>query len=132
MWYPAVCVLVAAAFAAVVWADCGSLKAVQRCRSEIAGETAWVFGIVLMIGWAVLGVLWLLTAPLAARRTRGIAEGFGRTRPRSDATPDPARDEDGAGSEDRPAATRADGTGVADPGRPARAARRGSPGAGGG
>lgn len=132
LWYPAVCVLIAAAFAAVVWADCGSLKAVQRCRSEIAAETAWVFCIVLLIGWAVLGVLWLLTAPLAARRTRGIAEGFGRTHPRSDATPGPAPDEGGAGSDDRPAATRADGADVANPVRAARAARHGSPGAGGG
>ena len=61
LWYPAVCVLIAAAFAVMVWTDCGSLKAVDRCRSEIAGETAWVFGIVLVIGWAELGVLWLLT-----------------------------------------------------------------------
>jgi hypothetical protein len=128
LWYPAVCILIAAAFAVVVWADCGSLKAVQRCRSEIAGETAWVFGIVLVIGWAVLGVLWLLTAPLAARRTRGIAEGFGG-HPRSDATSDPARNEDGGGSAHRPAAP-AEGR-AAEPARPARAARHGSPGAGG-
>jgi hypothetical protein len=129
LWYPAVCVLIAAAFAVVVWADCGSLKDVQRCRSEITGETAWVFGIVLVIGSAVLGVLWLATAPWPARRTRGIAEGFGRPRTGSDATPGRTREEDGAESAIRRGP--ADGANAPDPIRPARAARHGSPKAGG-
>jgi hypothetical protein len=131
LWYPAVCTLIAAAFAFVVWADCGSLKAVQRCRSEIAGETAWVFGIVLVIGSAVLGVLWLATAPFAARRTRGIADGFGRARAGSDVMPGRPREEDGAGSAYRPAPKSTDGANAADPVRPARAARHGSPKTGG-
>jgi hypothetical protein len=127
LWYPAVCVLLAAAFAVVVWTDCGSLKGVGTCRSEIAGETIWVFGIVLAIGWVVFGVLWLVTYPIAARRTRGIAEGFGPAGSRSNRTPGPEREERGAGSPDRPSAALADERGVADPVRPARAARHDSP-----
>lgn len=128
LWYPAVCLLIAAAFAVLVWTDCGSLKAVQRCRSEIAGQTAWVFGIVLVIGLVVLGVLWLVTYPIAARRTRGIAEGFDH--PRLETTSEAqGGEEHGTESRDRPAPARADERG-ADPVRPARAARHGSPGAG--
>ena len=127
LWYPAVCVVIAAAFAVVVWTDCGSLKFVGRCRSEIAGETAWVFGIVLVIGSAVLGVLWLATYPIAARRTRGIAEGFGPAGPRSNPTPGPAGEERGAESPDRPSPAQAAERGAADPVRPARAARHDSP-----
>ena len=127
LWYPAVCVLLAAVFAVVVWTDCGSLKAVGRCRSEIAGETTWVFGIVLAIGWAVLGVLWLVTYPIAAMRTRGIAEGFGPAGPRSNPPPSPAGEERGAGSADRPSPARAPERDAADPVRPARAARHDSP-----
>jgi hypothetical protein len=129
LWYPAVCVLIAAAFAVMVWTDCGSLKAVGRCRSEIAGETAWVFGIVLVIGWAVLGVLWLLTYPIAALRTRGIAEGFGPAGPRSNPMQGPAGEERGAESSRRPSPAQAGERGAADPVRPARAARHDSPGA---
>jgi hypothetical protein len=127
LWYPAVCVLLAAAFAVVVWTDCGSLKAVDRCRSEIAGETAWVFGIVLVVGWAVLGVFWLVTYPIAAMRTRGIAEGFGPAGPGSDPTPGPAGEARGDESSRRP--PQAEERGAADPVRPARAARHDSPGA---
>jgi hypothetical protein len=130
LWYPAVCLLIAAAFAVMVWADCGSLKAVQRCRSEIAGETAWVFGIVLVIGSAVLGVLWLVSYPIAARRTRGIAEGFEQPQPRLDPTFGAAGEEQETGSRARPAPARAEEGGAADSVRPARAARHGSPGAG--
>jgi hypothetical protein len=129
LWYPAVCVAIAAAFAVMVWTDCGSLKAVERCRSEIAGETAWVLGIVLVIGWAVLGVLWLATYPIAALRTRGIAEGFGPAGPRSNPPPDPAEEERGAESTPRPSPAQAEERAVADPVRPARAARHDSPGA---
>jgi hypothetical protein len=128
LWYPAVCLLIAAAFALLVWIDCGSLKAVERCRSEIAGETAWVFGIVLVIGSVVLGVLWLVTYPIAARRARGIAEGFDQPRP--DTTTATAGEEHPTDARDRPSPARAEETGAADPVRPARAARHGSPGAG--
>jgi hypothetical protein len=129
LWYPLVCVAIAAAFAVIVWTDCGSLKAVGRCRSEIAGETAWVLGIVLVIGWAVLGVLWLVTYPIAAMRTRGIAEGFGPAGPRSNPTPGPAGEQRGAQSGRRPSPGQAEEPGAADPVRPARAARHDSPGA---
>ena len=128
LWYPAVCVAIAAVFAVVVWTHCGSLKAVGRCRSEIAGETAWVLGIVLVIGWAVLGVLWLVTYPIAAMRTRGIAEGFGPAGPGSDPTPGPAGEQRGAESI-RPSPPQSEERSAADPIRPARAARHDSPGA---
>jgi hypothetical protein len=129
LWYPAVCVAIAAVFAVVVWTDCGSLKAVGRCRSEVAGETAWVLGIVLAIGWAVLGVTWLVTYPIAAMRTRGIAEGFGPAAPRSDPTPGPAAERRDVESSRRPSPPKAEQRGAADPIRPARAARHDSPGA---
>jgi hypothetical protein len=129
LWYPAVCVVIVAGFAVIVWTDCGSLKAVGRCRSEIAGETAWVFGIVLVIGSVVLGLLWLATYPIAARRTRGIAEGFGPDRPRLNPTPDGAGEERGTGSPDHPSPAQAERRGAAEPVRPVRAARHDSPGA---
>jgi hypothetical protein len=128
LWYPAVCVLIAAAFAVMVWTDCGSLKAVDRCRSEIAGETAWVFGIVLVIGWAVLGVLWLVTYPIAAMRTRGVAEGFGPAGPHSNPAPGPVGEERGAESSRRPSPAQTGERGAGDPVRPARAARHDPPG----
>ena len=130
LWYPAVCLLIAAVFVVVVWTDCESLKAVQRCRSEIAGQTAWVFAIVLVIGSTVLGVLWLVTYPIAARRTRGIAEGFEQPLPRREPTNGASGEEQGTESRGPPAPAPAEEGGVADPIRPVRAARHGSPGAG--
>jgi hypothetical protein len=82
---------------------------------------------VLAIGWVVLGVLWLATYPIAARRTRGIADGFGPAAPRSNPTPGPAGEEPGAESPDRPSPAQAEERGAADPVRPARAARHDSP-----
>jgi hypothetical protein len=76
LWYPLVSVLVAAGFALWAWLDCGSVNAPARCRSEVLAQTLWVFAIVLAIGLVLLALLWLVTAPLAARRGRGVAEGF--------------------------------------------------------
>ena len=129
LWYPAVCLAIATAFAVMVWTDCGSVKAVGRCRSEIAGETAWVLGIVLVIGWAVLGVLWLVTYPIAAMRTRGLAEGFEPAGPRPNPAPGPAGEQRGAESSRRPSPTQAEERGAADPVRASRAARHSSAGA---
>lgn len=76
LWYPLVCVLVAAGFALWMWLDCGSVKNPGRCRSEVLAQALWTFGIVLGIGLVLLALLWLVTAPIAARRGRGIAEGL--------------------------------------------------------
>jgi hypothetical protein len=74
LWYPLACLAAAAAFAAWVWMDCGSVKAVANCRSEIAAETTWAFGIVLAIGLAILGAVWFATLPFDRRRGRGLAD----------------------------------------------------------
>lgn len=76
LWYPLVCVVAAAGFALWVWVDCGSVKDPGRCRSEVLGQTLWTFAIVLGIGLVLLALLWLVTAPIAARRGRGTAEGL--------------------------------------------------------
>jgi hypothetical protein len=68
LWYPIACAAAAAGFAAWVWVDCGSVRAIASCRSEVPGETLWAFAIVLAIGLVVLGVVWLVTLPFERRR----------------------------------------------------------------
>jgi hypothetical protein len=76
LWYPIACVVAAAGFAAWVWVDCRSVRAVASCRSEVPAETLWAFAIVLAIGLVVLGLVWLMTLPFERRRgrARGLAD----------------------------------------------------------
>jgi hypothetical protein len=79
LWYPLVCLLAAAAFAAWVWRGCASAKAVAECRSDVAPETLWALGLVLLGGICLLGVVGvaarLATAAMARASEREAPRG---------------------------------------------------------